>query len=400
MKYTGKGIISATVLTVMIGLFGCDGGGGGATDSITAVRFTTGQSAAVVIGQADFGSSDENQGGDAAANTLSGPYGNPYVSAGTMYLPEHTNNRVLVYNRIPTANNATADFAIGQPDLLPAVSGTSATIVGGPQQTVIHQGKMLVAEYSNNRISIYNTVPASSPGTIGVVVGQADKISKVTDCSATRLYEPETAVMAGDKLVVTDSGHNRVLIWNSLPTTDNQAADLVLGQGDFISCEENRGGAVAANTFDYPAGVWSDGKRLVVADSGNNRVLIWNSIPVAHGQAADLVLGQVDFVSNFANGINGTPSPSTMETPYAGVYFNSAQLFIADANNNRVLVWNSFPTTNGQAANTVLGQPDFVSNGCTTSETGMCRPTGIFLYGKQLLVGEEANNRYLIFNGM
>ena len=47
-----------------------------------------------------------------------------------------------------------------------------------------------------------------------------------------------------------------------------------------------------------PSGLYSDGTRLFVADKLNNRVLIWNAWPTANGQAADVVLGQAAMTSN------------------------------------------------------------------------------------------------------
>jgi hypothetical protein len=364
-----------------------------------AVLFNTFQPASVVIGQTTFATSGVNQVGTVAANTINVPYGNPTVNAGKLYLPDSNNNRTLVYNSIPTTDGASANFAIDQLTLSSAASGVSATTVSGPQQNVIYGTKLVVAEFVNNRISIYNTVPSSSPGTIDVVVGQLTKTTAAPTCSPTGLSGPETAAMAGGKLVVTDTNNNRVLIWNSIPTTSGQAADLVLGQMDFTTCTPNRGLSADANTLNGPAGVWSDGTRLVVADSINNRVLIWNSIPTINDQPADLVLGQSNFTSVAINqGI--TPSNVTMRHPYDGVYFNNTQLFVADADNNRVLVWDSFPTSNDQPADKVLGQPDIATVTVGTSDMKMSAPGGIFLYGKQLIVGDTANSRYLIFNGL
>ena len=365
-----------------------------------AVIFTTGKIADVVIGQAGFAASGVNQAGTVGANTINVPYGNPTVNAGKLYLPDSTNNRTLVYNSIPIANGASADFAIGQPNLTSAASGVSATTVSGPQQNVIYGSKLLVAEFVNNRISIYNTVPSSSPGTIDVVVGQADSTSSVTTCSRGGLNNPETLAMAGGKLVVTDTNNNRVLIWSKIPTVSGTPPDVVLGQGSFLSCNPNRSSlpsAPGANTLNGPAGVWSDGTRLVVADSINNRVLIWNSIPISNGQFADVVLGQTNFTNVAAN--QGGVAAATMNYPYDGVYFNNTQLFVADSKNNRVLVWDNFPTINGTPADKVLGQPDFATVTAATSATKMSAPGGIFLYGKQLIVGDTGNNRYLIFNG-
>lgn len=368
------------------------------TTTASAVQFTSGQAAAVVIGQADFVSNSINRGGSVGANTLAHSYAEPFVNNGTLYLPDENNNRTLVYNSIPTTNGASADFAIGQSDLVSNSSGTSATAVYHPEHVIISNGKMIQADFYNSRIIIYNSVPTTSPGTISVVVGQADKTSSTYDCTASNLNEPESIAIAGNKLIVTDGSNNRILIWNSIPTADGTAADLVLGQANFTSCDENAGGSAAANTLSYPAGMWSDGTRLAVVDNDNNRVLIWNSIPTSNDQPADLVLGQADFVSTTDNR-GGSAAANTLSNPYDGVYFTSKQLFVGDTGNNRVLIWNSWPTANGQAADAVLGEPDFVTSSGGTSATLLGGPTGVFLYGKQLIVSDTGNARYLIFNG-
>jgi len=385
-------------LAVCVGLVFFFMTGCGSGNKVTAVQFTSGQAASVVIGQADFTSGSANRGGAVGANTLNESYAEPFVASGVMYLPDENNNRTLVYNSIPTTNGASADFAIGQANLTSSGSGTSATAVYCPEQAVISNGKMIQADYCNHRIIIYNTVPTSSPGTIDVVVGQPNKTSNTSGCTASTLHNPESVVTAGGKLIVTDGDNSRVLIWNTIPTTDGAAADVVLGQTSFTSCSKNGGGTVGASTFSYPAGMWSDGTRLAVADYDNNRVLIWNSIPTNNNQAADLVLGQANFTDISCNR-GGSATASTLCDPYDGVYFTSAQMFVGDENNNRVLIWNSFPTTNGQAADVVLGEPNMTTTTNGTSATLMNNPTGMFLYNKQLIVSDTQNARYLIFNG-
>ncbi len=41
-----------------------------------------------------------------------------------------------------------------------------------------------------------------------------------------------------------------------------------------------------------PRGVWLDDQHLIVCDSGNHRVLIWNGLPSHDHAPADVVLGQ------------------------------------------------------------------------------------------------------------
>ncbi|AFT68549.1 NHL repeat protein [Alloalcanivorax dieselolei B5] len=342
---------------------------GNALPTVTAawlvkLEFNTFQPAATVIGQADFTGTGPNKGTGAetdydkpAADSLATPYGNPAVSSsGTLFISDTDNYRVLGYHTFPTVNTAAADFVLGQPDFTSNEPGG----LPRPEGVSIAGGKMAVADSDGNRVLIYNTVPTSGGAEPDVVVGQTSLDSEDTACDATHLRYPEAAVLTPDgKLVVADSSHNRVLIWNALPTTHGQPADLVLGQPDFTRCAPDEGsqdGSVvhSARALDFPTGLWTDGHRLALADNDNNRVLIWNTFPTSHFQPADIVLGQADFTSV-------TGSAENLDTPY-GIDSNGEQLAVTDSRNHRVLIWNSFPTNNFQQADIVLGQSDLTHN--------------------------------------
>ena len=65
-------------------------------------------------------------------------------------------------------------------------------------------------------------------------------------------------------------------------------ASLVLGQPDFVSVAANRGATYPNSSSVYnPHGIALDGGKVYVADGHNNRVLIWKTFPSANGQAAD-----------------------------------------------------------------------------------------------------------------
>jgi len=150
---------------------------------------------------------------------------------------------------------------------------------------------------------------------------------------------------------------------------------------------------VGAATLYDPTDVWSDGQRLVVTDGGNNRVLIWNTFPTVDGAPADVVLGQPDMTSD-SPGL----ADDRLDYPYS-LHSNGNQLFVADSDNNRVLVWDSFPTATGQKPDRVLGQPDFTTGAYGLSATGMGYPTGVYVDGNRLFVADNDNLRYLIFVG-
>ena len=112
---------------------------------------------------------------------------------------------------------------------------------------------------------------------------------------------PRGVHLVNTTLLVSDTGQNRVFIWHSLPTGLHQEPDVILGQENVEASGRNAGGAVSAESLHYPSGIWSDGQRLIVADAWNHRVLIWNRLPSQNAQAADVVLGQPDFESNEVN---------------------------------------------------------------------------------------------------
>ncbi len=176
------------------------------------------------------------------------------------------------------------------------------------------------------------------------------------------LLAPRGVWLAQGRLIVADTAQNRVFLWHGIPETEQQPADVVLGQSDTDQTGRNAGGEVTAATLLYPSGLWSDGKRLIVADAWNHRVLIWHAWPTRHGQPADVVLGQPDFHSNQPNhrGISHNPEAWTLHWPY-GVYSDGTHLWIADTGNRRVLFFPEIPESNATPAEGVIGQPDLHS---------------------------------------
>jgi len=145
--------------------------------------------------------------------------------------------------------------------------------------------------------------------------------------------------------------------------------------------------------LNRPTDVWSDGEILAVADEDNNRVLIWNEVPDSNGAPADIVVGQPDFTSSTA-----ASTRLGLNQPQ-GVYSNGLHLFVSDSGNNRVLIYNAMPAANRPEADVVLGQPDFVENTPGTTSQLMKTPTGASIIGNHLFVADSGNARVLIFDG-
>jgi hypothetical protein len=353
------------------------------------------EAAQVVIGQTDFTSGDCNQGGGSpAANTLCSPSGAAGTGKKLLYLADANNARVLGFKKIPKTNGASANFVLGQTNFSNTNRGDSASALGFPTRVEVAGKKLLVVDFDNSRVLIWNKLPTKNDTPANVVVGQPGFNSGTAATTQSGLDRPEAGlIVAKGKLFVSDRNNNRIMIWNKIPTTNGANADVVLGQTDFTSS----GSATSQTGLNEPEGIWSDGKKLAVADFFNSRVLIWNSIPTTNGAPADVVVGQPDFTSFD----NSTLDAQSLNEP-GDVTSDGTSLFVADSRNNRILVYTPFPTSNNPTATHVLGQADFTHNdsnlgNLAPTAQSLSFPLGISLKGNNLIVDDEGNARFLIF---
>ena len=392
--------------------------------------FNTGQAARLVIGQTNF--TIANYG---ATNQLIGSPGGIALHNGTLWVVDSNrlgsspnNNRVLRFDvssfPSPTAKpdisgstcgacRGTASLVLGQPDFFSTNQNLSANGFRNPTGVATDGNVLVVSDTDNNRVLIWLKVPTANGQPADVVIGQPDFTHNATAVPPTQtsLRGPEGVWIYNGKLFVADTQDNRVLIYNKIPTTNNAPADIVVGQANFTAFVQPDLTATqpttAANNMQDPVAVSTDGTHMFVADLGQNRVLIFNSIPTANGASADVSIGQPDLVSAVDNNSddttgdtldadnnpigakpvlcqsNGTDTTTgtvtfpvrcaaTLEFPRFAIS-DGKRLFVADGGNDRVLVFNSIPTTSGVRADIIIGQPDEFSDNTGDNPDGPTR---------------------------
>lgn len=365
------------------------------------LAFDNFQAAEVVIGQGSFSAGEPNQGRSAGDDTLNHPTGAPAITDdGRMWLGDTENGRVLVFHSLPTASGAKAARAVRFVE-----DGRHAP---RPQQVAVAGERLAVVDREGHRVALFGRMPGDATAAPDVVLGQAASAA----CEPGHLRYPESvSVTAQGQVVVADSGNHRVLVWHNWPSRHGQPPDVVLGQASPSRCaynDVNEDGkperAPNAATLHLPTGVWTDGERLVVVDTGNSRVLVWQRMPMRDFQPADVVLGHAAFNGWVRN--NGhpdeQPSARSLNAPFLGVSSNGVQLAVADENNHRVLIWNRFPTDHFEPADVVLGQRSFEDNqpnggAALPSDRVLNRPSGVLFHADSLLVTDTLNHRVLVF---
>ncbi len=281
-----------------------------------------------------------------------------------------------VQSHLPRHDINTCMFSATFP---PHVMGAAHEFMQKPEFISLSSDQVYVADTDNHRVLIYDTTPQSGDPTPSVVVGQPSPYDTspnqgLSGPTAATLRRPTGVATDGTRLVISDTGNHRVLIFVTIPTATGASADVVLGQADFLGGFSNSGG-VTASTLDTPRGVEISGTDLLVCDQDNHRVLVWSDLTtVVSGSPADLVLGQDDFFSRLPNQGDVTTA-SSLHAP-SDVQVAQGMVWVADTANHRVGGFPD-PLASSSAATRVLGQPDFHSSSPGLDARSLNGPSGL-----------------------
>ncbi len=158
-------------------------------------------------------------------------------------------------------------------------------------------------------------------------------------------------------------------MWHGVPAMNGCPADLVLGQRDFGLRDES-GGVPALSSMRWPHGVTLWGERLSVTDAGNNRIMLWDAVPIRDNQACERLLGQRVPALVDHNQSLYWPSDATLRMPY-GIAAAGDWLLAADTANSRLLAWHADDAGQGAKGRALIGQAGFATPRATTA--GRCR---------------------------
>ncbi|MBX3221770.1 MAG: hypothetical protein KF795_14735 [Labilithrix sp.] len=336
---------------------------GGAPPPLLARR-----GADVILGESALGASVAP-----SRTTMFGPRGaHLFGDDGPLWVCDTGHHRLLGFAKAPSADGAPADWVIGQPSF--ASEGrngkgpTSASTVNVPTGIAPVGDGFAVADAWNNRVLVWRTMPAGDGVPADLVLGQADFTGDAPNRglaapAADTLHWPSAVLVVGGALVVADTGNRRLLVWDRLPDAHGAPADRVLGQPDFASRSDNGGGDATAASFRWPhALVWQDGL-FVVADAGNSRLLVFRGLPRHGGEPAIAIVGQERATDTDHNQGRYWPTASSLNMPYGVAGAGDGELVVCDTASSRVLGFSDLLASGGRHARRLSAQPSFETKG-------------------------------------
>ncbi len=306
-----------------------------------------------------------------SATTMFAPRGAASAGRdGPLVVADTGHHRLLVWSRLPDADATPADLVIGQPGF--GHEGRNARGPVGPATfnvpagVALHNGMLAVADSWNHRVLLWHEVPRRAGAPADLVLGQADfsggAANRGGPVDASTMYWCSGVAFSEQGLLVADTGNRRVLLWDRIPAANGAPADCVFGQADFTSRDENGGRACAAGGMRWPHDIALCAGRLVVADAGDNRLMVWNAVPTRSGTSCDFVIGQADTGGSDHNGGTYWPTAARLNMPY-GVTVAGDRLVVADSANSRLLAWPVAELGPGVAATGLAAQPTFFDKG-------------------------------------
>lgn len=252
---------------------------------LSAADFQSGQAARAVLGQSSF--SSRGAGIRITSMTLSG--GELYVADAGHHvftfdlseLPDALQNFAL--------RSATGCTVCG---FKPALVSTQSVSPGVARYSTWGRSVAMV-DSARHRVRFWRDSRYASSEILLGGSGAASVVGPAT------LTDPVSVAIDGRRLFVGDAALHRVLVWNSLPTVDDQPADAVLGQPASASLDS--ADSPTPDSIDSPSALASDGNNLFVADSSARRILVFS--PAEKMLRPDAIVNSASFAGGpFAPG--------------------------------------------------------------------------------------------------
>ncbi|MCD6094537.1 hypothetical protein J7J39_01375 [bacterium] len=377
----------------------------------TSGTFHTGQEADIMLSGFDF----NRTGGALVFNHPSG-----IASDGKhLFLVDTFNNRVLIWNKLPE-DNVPPDIVLGQKNFYSNDPGKERDQMNWPFSITTDGKHLVVSDVNNNRILIWNKIPTKNGEPADIILKGGGSYWKAPN--EKRLPGAAWGVWTdGNKLVITNTwSDGSILIWNRFPTKENQPADIVLNIpemgtprhitsngkhliiGDhnarvpgkpetgaffwkeFPTSQNQSYDFYISRGFGWLRGAFFDDDKLLLLGGEGSWIRIWNKFPESENDKPDVKLN--------------LESAGLEPDDYMSVAIAGEKIYISHGNRNRVIGYKSIPTQFNQEPDFVIGAPDLHTN---SLEENFFIQNGVPVSnGKNLFIASDFDRKLYVWKNL
>jgi len=308
-------------------------------------NFQTFQKPNVILGQKDDHQMDRNAGEEVSGSSLQYPSG-IWTNGEKIIVADAWNHRVLVWNQMPTKNFQEADIVIGQKDFnsnLPNIEGIGKSpdnnTLNWPYGVYSNGSELWIADTGNRRVLYFEKIPSKNFANASEVIGQNNFFEKDYD-NNNAVWPYSIKVGHNNDMLISDTQFCRVLYWEQWKNAINNPPNLVMGQKDINDSGQNQYQLKpSAHTLNwvYDACFFNNG--IVIADTGNSRLILHDKIPSTNNASGSLQIGQPNFETHGETSLSMKSNINNeMYWPFA-VNASVDFLITADTGNHRILFY-------------------------------------------------------------
>ena len=323
-------------------------------------------------------------GGPATGAGLNFPIGLVFDRAGNLYIADQGNERIRKIDTGGTihtiAGNGLFEYA---GDGGPATSASMANPLGVAFDS---SGNLYVNDFANRRVRKIDT-----SGTITTVAGNGNFKFAGDGGAATsaNLWTPSSVTVDGaGNLLIVDTGNARIRKVSNSGTITTIAGNSNFSNGDF-SASGVGGPAVNSTLSNNPVfGVMDAAGNFYFSDTSNSRVLKIDTLGVLTTYAGN---GTFTY-----SGDGGPATAAGLSGPFGLAFDGAGNLYIADANNNRVRKVDTSGTITTFAGNGTAG---FSGDGGAATAAVLSNPRAVGVDASgNVYVADSGNNRVRVIS--
>ena len=312
-----------------------------------------------LAGNGSSGSTD----GSGSSVSFKNPYGVAVDGSGNVYVADYGNHKIRKITPAGVITTLAGSGSIGSAD----GSGSSASFNYPSGVAVDGNGNIYVTEYKNNKIR--KITPA---GVVSTLAGNGSFGSADGNgVTASFSFPFGIAVDGSGNVYVTDNGNHKIR-----KITPAGVVSTLAGSGSASSTD----GTGVSASFNAPSGISVDGNgNLYVTDFSTNKIRKVTPAGVVSTLAGSGSVGSVD----------GTGVSASFNGPESVAVDGSGNIYVADANNNKIRKITPMGEVSTLAGNGSVGSADGMGPSASFSYPG-----GIAVDGSgTIFVADYGNNK-------